>query len=68
MALCGEHACLTVCGRTGGGRESAGEGRGRGRRAPGGSWRGANHFGTHWALADADGPWCAALREALRDI
>ena len=29
---------------------------------------GCDHFGTHWALADADGPWCAALREALRDI
>ena len=29
---------------------------------------GCDHFGTHWALADMDGPWCAALREVLRDI
>ena len=26
-----------------------------------------DHFGTHWALADTEGPWCAALREVLRD-
>ena len=29
---------------------------------------GCDHFGTHWALADTEGPWCAALREVLRDI
>ena len=28
---------------------------------------GCDHFGTHWALADTEGPWCAALREVLRD-
>lgn len=27
-----------------------------------------DHFGTHWALAEEDGAWCAAMLAALREI